>query len=72
MVLALVLLPALAGLLAGGAGEAAGEAAPGTGDVVLAIFVTLGRLEEKGLISAWSGDAAAEPGHLQAHPRRAS
>src|SRR5213075_1820433 len=44
MVLALVLLPALAPLLGGGAGEAAGEAAPGTGDVVLAIFVTLGKV----------------------------
>jgi CPA2 family monovalent cation:H+ antiporter-2 len=43
MVLALVLLPAMAGLLAG-AGEASGEAATGTGDVVWAIFATLGKV----------------------------
>ncbi|MBB3011891.1 cation:proton antiporter [Cupriavidus alkaliphilus] len=43
MVLALVLLPAMAGLLAG-AGGASGDAGPGTGEVVLAIFVTLGKV----------------------------
>ncbi|AGW91232.1 MULTISPECIES: cation:proton antiporter domain-containing protein [Cupriavidus] len=43
MVLALVLLPAMAGLLAG-AGEGTGESAPGTGEVVLAIFTTLGKV----------------------------
>ncbi|MDQ0139216.1 cation:proton antiporter domain-containing protein [Cupriavidus necator] len=43
MVLALVLLPAMAGLLAG-AGEAASAAGPGTSDVVLAIFATLGKV----------------------------
>ncbi|WP_240072351.1 cation:proton antiporter [Cupriavidus taiwanensis] len=43
MVLALVLLPAMAGLLAG-AGAASGDAAPGTGEVVLAIFATLGKV----------------------------
>jgi CPA2 family monovalent cation:H+ antiporter-2 len=43
MVLALVLLPAMAGLLAG-AGETSGEAAPATGEVVFAIFATLGKV----------------------------
>jgi CPA2 family monovalent cation:H+ antiporter-2 len=43
MVLALVLLPALAGLLAG-TGEASGDAATGTGDVVWAILATLGKV----------------------------
>ncbi|NUO87225.1 MAG: potassium transporter Kef [Cupriavidus sp.] len=43
MVLALVLLPAMAGLLAG-AGPASGDAGPGTGEVVLAIFATLGKV----------------------------
>ncbi|MCY1210471.1 putative cation/proton antiporter YbaL [compost metagenome] len=47
MVLALVLLPAMAGLLAASgvtSGETSGEAAPATGDVVLAIFATLGKV----------------------------
>ncbi|MCO4892907.1 cation:proton antiporter [Cupriavidus sp. WGtm5] len=43
MVLALVLLPAMAGLLAG-AGAASADGAPGTGEVVLAIFATLGKV----------------------------
>ncbi|MDK3021267.1 cation:proton antiporter [Cupriavidus taiwanensis] len=43
MVLALVLLPAMAGLLAG-ADLASGEAGPGTGEVVLAILATLGKV----------------------------
>ncbi|WP_354686519.1 cation:proton antiporter [Cupriavidus necator] len=45
MVLALVLLPALAGLLAGpGATGGQGAGTPATADVVLAIFATLGKV----------------------------
>ncbi|MCY1290905.1 putative cation/proton antiporter YbaL [compost metagenome] len=43
MVLALVLLPAMAGLLAGAADTGA-EGSPGTGEVLLAVFSTLGKV----------------------------
>ncbi|MEM5427031.1 cation:proton antiporter [Cupriavidus oxalaticus] len=43
MVLALVLLPAMAGLLAG-ATDAGAEGSPATGDVLLAVFSTLGKV----------------------------
>ncbi|WP_084402389.1 YbaL family putative K(+) efflux transporter [Cupriavidus sp. amp6] len=43
MVLALVLLPAMAGLLAGAA-DAGAEGGPGTGEVLMAVFSTLGKV----------------------------
>jgi len=43
MVLALVLLPAMAGLLAGAADTGA-EGGPGTGEVLMAVFSTLGKV----------------------------
>lgn len=44
MVLTLVLLPAMAGLLGGGEGEASQASAPGTMDVLIEIFATLGKV----------------------------
>jgi CPA2 family monovalent cation:H+ antiporter-2 len=44
MVLTLVLLPAFAGMAAGGAAETTGAALPGTGGLVLLIAITLGTI----------------------------